>query len=290
MSLFSAVRGLWWVGSEVVEAVKQLATFQPGQDDYRAHMADVLADKEAAEEVAEPWGDAKWDITCEVGEGIAEPQGDCGLGGGDAELPTLVRLWVDGYQSDPITAFVDGWGSGRFTITPEHPFAEFVTAFPIPQAPLTVYGTDELEWVVDRVDTDHTAYGPEYTVTCKPRVNVLRQSLISDEYLCWLWLDAEKRFAESSSAAPGVAPVDAADNGPGVTHSPTPGPPSLNWCAAEMRQVADLLLTTGLPMALGYANDLRAAAAEMDFEIHGQDPASVHDRTMRQRHNEDREQ
>lgn len=50
MSLFSAVRGLWWVGSEVVDALKQLTVFQPGRDDYQAHLADVLAEKEAGEE------------------------------------------------------------------------------------------------------------------------------------------------------------------------------------------------------------------------------------------------
>lgn len=49
MSLFSAVRGLWWVASEVVDAARQLVEFRPGQDDYRAHLADVLADREAGE-------------------------------------------------------------------------------------------------------------------------------------------------------------------------------------------------------------------------------------------------
>lgn len=176
MSLYSAVRGLWWVGSEVVDAVKQLALFQPGREDspdaYAEHLAKLreeLVEREAAEEVS-------------------EPAADCGLGA--AELNELY---------------------------------------------------------------DDVAFAA----------------------------------AAFTSAAPGVAPVDAADNGPGVTPDPTPGPPSLDWCAAEMRQVADLLLTTGLPMARGYANDLRAAAATHSATL-GQDPASVHDRTMRQRHNEDK--
>lgn len=333
MTFFSAIRGLWWVASEVVDAAKQLVAFTPGQDDYRAHLADVLAEKEAGEEVAEPQG-GYFGVTfaepredCGLGryaerneklgpyespECFAEAQNDCGLGGESvATLPTLIRLWADGYQSDPITAFVDDWDNGRFTITPAHPFSEFVTTFPIPQAPLTVYSTDELEWVVDTVTTDRTSYGPEYTVTCKPRMDVLRKSLISDDYLCWLWLDAEKRYAESASAVPGVAPVEAADKDPGVSHSPTPGSQTSLTAGriAHIREMCQnaivgdsnvyphnpLALTDRAWLAQSVLNILDGnidaqIIAENKAATLGNDLASVHDRAMRQRHNENREQ
>lgn len=67
-----------------------------------------------------------------------------------------------------------------------------------------------------------------------------------------------------TSAAPGArftpdaAPESPApDPGAGAGH---PGFP--NWCAAEMRQVADILLTADSPFRVGYANDLRHAAME----------------------------
>ncbi len=68
-----------------------------------------------------------------------------------------------------------------------------------------------------------------------------------------------------TSAAPGLVTPDAAPESPAP---PVPeagaGRPGLPWCAAEMRQVADILATTDSPFALGYANDLRAAANEHD--------------------------
>jgi len=225
---------------------------------------------------------------------------------------TLVRLWIDGYHSDPITAFVD-WGDGRFTITAAHPFARTISNVPVLRiGPLTVYSTDELEWLVDRVIADRTAYGPEYTVICKPRVDVLRKSLISDDYLCWLWLDAEKRHAEGASAAPGVSPVEAADKDPGA-HPPTRAPGSQTSLTAgriahirdlcQSAMVRDLNVYPHNPYArtdrawlaesvlniLDGNIDAQIIAENKDVTL-GQDPASVHDRTMRQRHNEDREQ
>lgn len=326
MNLFSTLRAAHYLASDILPALRRLVT-PPTEDgdpyaerQARLH-ADALAEREAAEEVL-------------------EPQSDCGLGEADEclcracewgdlhdgeDCGTLVRLWIDGYHSDPITAFVD-WGDGRFTITAAHPFARTISNVPVLRiGPLTVYSTDELEWVVDRVIADRTAYGPEYTVICKPRVDVLRKSLISDDYLCWLWLEAEKRHAEGDSAAPSqrterrdalgpytapevFAPPSAADEpaftewlasidarlaaiqnhltsaAPGLVtpdaapESPAPdtgagaGHPGFpNWCAAEMRQVADILLTAALlgavatpdsQFALGYANDLRSAADE----------------------------
>lgn len=69
-----------------------------------------------------------------------------------------------------------------------------------------------------------------------------------------------------TSAAPGAtftpdaAPESPApDTGAGAGHPVFP-----DWCAAEMRQVADILLTANSPFRVGYANDLRRAADERD--------------------------
>lgn len=331
MSIYSTLCALADLACDILPALRRLVT-PPAEDadpyaerQARLH-ADVLADREAATEVL-------------------EPQSDCGLGEADEclcracewgdlhdgeDCGTLVRLWIDGYHSDPITAFVD-WGDGRFTITAAHPFARTISNVPVLRiGPLTVYSTDELEWLVDRVIADRTAYGPEYTVICKPRVDVLRKSLISDDYLCWLWLDAEKRHVEGDSAAPSqraeprdalgsytapevfAPPYPSAADEPAFTawlasiderlavvqnlltsaapglvtpdaapESPAPPVPEAgagqpgfpNWCAAEMRQVADILLTADSPFRVGYANDLRRAADEHDDD-HGSERVS----------------
>ena len=81
-------------------------------------------------------------------------------------------------------------------------------------------------------------------------------------FIAWL-ASVDARLAaiqdHLTSAAPGAtftpdaAPESPApDTGAGAGH---PGFP--NWCAAEMRQVADILLNADSPFALGYANDLR---------------------------------
>lgn len=70
-----------------------------------------------------------------------------------------------------------------------------------------------------------------------------------------------------TSAAPGATfTPDAASESPAplVPGAGAGHPNSPNWCAAEMRQVADILLTTDSPFALGYANDLRRAAGEIE--------------------------
>lgn len=79
-----------------------------------------------------------------------------------------------------------------------------------------------------------------------------------------------------TSAAPGAtftpdaAPESPApDTGAGAGH---PGFP--NWCAAEMRQVADILLNADSPFALGYANDLRSAADALGNDDHGSERVS----------------
>jgi hypothetical protein len=101
----------------------------------------------------------------------------------------------------------------------------------------------------------------------------------------------------NSSAAPTPTPGVAAER-PDASH-PEPGasgqPTFPDWCAAEMNQVADILLTCDSMFALGYANDLRRAAqeraageAEAADPTLGNDPGSIHNRRMRQLIDEDR--
>lgn len=89
-----------------------------------------------------------------------------------------------------------------------------------------------------------------------------------------------------------VVELTAAADRPASPLSPSGGagqPSWPDWCAAEMDQVADILLTTDSPFAIGFANDLRrAAGARRLAETLGNDLAAVHDRALQQRLNEDR--
>jgi hypothetical protein len=111
--------------------------------------------------------------------------------------PTLVRYWKDGYQSNSVMAFVDDWelddNGATFTIADSDLLAVLARDCMSSVAVLTVYSTEELEWSVERVDHNWS----DMRVRCVPRVGRLRNSLMSDEYLIWLWLEAEKRHRES---------------------------------------------------------------------------------------------
>ena len=68
-----------------------------------------------------------------------------------------------------------------------------------------------------------------------------------------------------TSAAPGdILPPVAAPESPAPDPGAGAGQP--DWCAAEMRQVADILLATDSPFALSYANDLRRVADEIEHQ------------------------
>lgn len=237
MSLYSAVRGLWWVASEVVDAAKQLCGLRPDEHSGHVHVAvgaDRLAEYQrmydkAADAAGKRAGRDFADGLAEYEAGVEclEAQDDCGLGG-------------------PVT--VTG---------PEH----------------------ATEWLC--VD---------------PRLSVDPTMEIFNERL----LRLELAVAELSSAAPGVSPVEAADSGPGVTpHSPPPGSPA-SLPADELDDAARAchgmsVGAHGFPWGeLSWdelADKLIAAAAGVrSGAALGNDPASVHDRAMRQRHNEDREQ
>lgn len=254
MSLYSAARGLWWVVSEVVDAAKQLCGLRPDEHSGHVHVA-VGADRLAE---------------YEAGVECLEPQDDCGLGGFNANT---------------------------------HAYGAVLDA-------------------------------SELTGAWEPQP--LIAPLNADEVL------AVRRLLESS-AAPGVAPVEAADKDPGVSHSPTPGSqtssePSEERPAPAVEEGTASSSSPSLDGPLGGASDSRSlnisgaghltsltadevymaavgahwyaesaldvrwsAYRDLGYKLHdiasqmpsltlGNDPAAVHDRAMRQRHNENREQ
>lgn len=117
-------------------------------------------------------------------------------------------------------------------------------------------------------------YGPRPRIATRfpsagpSRLTQIPSAADEPDFTAWL-ASVDARLADHlTSAAPGAtftpdaAPESPApDTGAGAGH---PGFP--NWCAAEMRQVADILLTADSPFALGYANDLRRAAATDEDE------------------------
>lgn len=191
MSLFSAVRGLWWVASEVVDAARQLVEFRPGQDDYRAHLADVLAEKEAGEEVTEPR------------ERIVIPDGPP-ISMSEFTLGKLHKCSEESccYQDDDRYE-PNMYGTGGLV-------AHNVIVGPSPE-------DAEAQDDCGLGGSTQELFNAAWLTSCiKPEPLVT--PLNADEVL------AVRRLLESS-AAPGVSPVEAADSGPGVTPpDPTPGP------------------------------------------------------------------
>jgi len=106
----------------------------------------------------------------------------------DPEL-TLVRLWR-GTDTELPNAFV-AWDAGKFTIPIDH-----LMAFELWRGSLTDYrfsvaSTDELLWVIDRIEQKELT--GLLHVFCKPYIEHLRGCIVSDEYLVWAWLEAEKQ-------------------------------------------------------------------------------------------------
>lgn len=255
MSLFSAARGLWWVASEVVDAARQLCGLQPDEHSGHVHVA-VGADRLAE---------------YEAGVECLEPQDDCGLGGAGSCPAGCDCSCCYGYPEKDCHCFVYPCNCGG----------------------------------------DECAHGQT------------------------------KVFA--ASAVPGVAPVEAADKDPGVSHSPTPGSqtssePSEERPAPAVEEGTASSSSPSLDGPLGGASDSRSlnisgaghltsltadevymaavgahwyaesaldvrwsAYRDLGYKLHdiasqmpsltlGNDPAAVHDRAMRQRHNENREQ
>lgn len=275
MSLYSAARGLWWVASEVVDAARQLVEFRPGQDDYRAHLADVLAEKEAGAEVAEPRNTCPAGCDCSCCYGYPEKDCHCFVYpcncGGDECAHGQTKVFSS--SAEPRNEYLGPYESLEYLAEPQ--------------------GDCGLGRPITEINVDYL------TNQIKPQRVVA--PLTGDETL------AVRRLLVESSAAPGVSPVEAADNDPGG-HPPTrpPGPltsgvsddliANLREMEAAAAQDIERSITvegrefnTGYRAALRWVLSLTRSLPEQNATL-GLDPASVHDRTMRQRHNEDREQ
>lgn len=149
----------------------------------------------------------------------------------------------------------------------------------------------------------------------------LEPSSLADKLdsIIWLLEDVRNLLVNTASAAPGVSPVEAADNGPGVAPPiPTPGPLTSPAACGPLVDLHNHLKAfgrkcvlygdmtpSGEQMLLRILAEYCVKCGHLDSYHHREagliDPcelcsctdyasASVHDRTMRQRHNEDREQ
>lgn len=104
---------------------------------------------------------------------------------------TLIRIWSD-YKDDSENLFVH-WDNGSFSLPPEHPVGRKLWDTPgREQWRITVYSSDELEWVVDQISSSSLTH--DYRITCTPWLNELRASLFSDAYLVEKWLAAERKW------------------------------------------------------------------------------------------------
>lgn len=296
MTFFSAIRGLWWVASEVVDAAKQLVAFTPGQDEespknercareagssfpvkYGPGSPHLRRESIAAGATLTPDEAAERLAEYEAGVECLEPQDDCGLGG-------------------PVTRVDRRCECGHMESAHNGPIGDC---------------SQRCLCVLCPADTTND---------------------------CWC-----ASFYPHSSAAPGVAPVEAADKDPGVSHSPTPGSqtssePSEERPAPAVEEGTASSSSPSLDGPLGGASDSRSlnisgaghltsltadevymaavgahwyaesaldvrwsAYRDLGYKLHdiasqmpsltlGSDPAAVHDRAMRQRHNENREQ
>lgn len=108
---------------------------------------------------------------------------------------TLIRVWRDD-ETESTNLFVD-WHDGRFSLPWEHPFSRHMWGSGrMLRWRITVYSTEELEWSIDRIDYSHSV---EYN--CIPRRERLRLSLVSDDALIGMWLDAEQEWLKQPAAA-----------------------------------------------------------------------------------------
>lgn len=114
-------------------------------------------------------------------------------------IGTLVRFWENGFQNNIATQWVD-WHDGYFHQYTDSPLGRMLFDAPIGrrQVLATLYSTDELVWTVKSVTVNETYGHPYMTVHCVPWLEYLRHSLMSDDYLTWLWLDAERKHQEAS--------------------------------------------------------------------------------------------
>lgn len=101
--------------------------------------------------------------------------------------PKLVRLW-DHTWTETASGFVQ-WHNG-FSVGLEHELAAPLRRLQTHDWTFTVYSTDELVWKVDKF----TIKDERIRVICQPFLEVTRKSLLPDDYLVDLWLEAERTY------------------------------------------------------------------------------------------------
>lgn len=110
---------------------------------------------------------------------------------------TLVRFWENGFRTEVASAWVD-WKDGWFHLDPDRdlPLIGKASEGALTRSLLlTVYSTKELLWAIESVRTSMPwSYS---TIHCVPWVEQVRHNLISDDYMVYLWLEAERRYQES---------------------------------------------------------------------------------------------
>lgn len=277
MSLFSTLRAASWLARDILPALQRLTAAPDDEPDVYADRlakirADALAEREAQTEVSEP----ATHLSCYLSwphpgfQCVSGPAADCGLGEADECL-------------------CDECGGLSCDSCRESSECDCGTCVAI---------AEDREARASAVDEDRrtcTACGAyPHHLNC-PVAGILKPAVGSplpapssaDEFAFAKWivgLDSQMAAVREqlaaiqdhlTSAAPGdtftpdAAPESPApDPGAGAGHPVFP-----DWCAAEMRQVADILLTADSPFRVGYANDLRRAADEHDDD-HGSERVS----------------
>lgn len=283
MSLFSAARGLWWVASEVVDAAKQLVAFTPGQDE----------ESPKNERCAREAGSS---FPVKHGPGSPHLRRES-IAAGATLTPDEAAERLAEYEAG--VECLEAQGASRCECVPGEPACSACNLVAWTPGDWCHCGQELSEH-------DDSHCGPTYDGDCglggfldasKLKGACQPQPLIAplnaDE------VAAVRRFLESS-AVPGVSPVEAADKDPGGTHSPPPGSPA-SLTAEDLRKAANAAYYYASEFNFGTEKNCQyrdlaekldrcALAMELGSPTLGQDPASVHDRAMRQRHNEDREQ
>lgn len=106
---------------------------------------------------------------------------------------TLVRFWEHGFSNEVAAEWVD-WKDGWFHLAADDPLLTLVNKSARDRSLLlTVYSTDELVWTImsTHIERDFA------TVHCMPWLTAARHSLLSDDYMVHLWLEAGRRYQES---------------------------------------------------------------------------------------------
>lgn len=103
-------------------------------------------------------------------------------------MKTLVRVWQD-FTTELESQYVD-WDNGSFILEVDDP-AQQALFWSKRDLRLSVYNTDDLIWVVRRVDINPGAI----RVYCEPFIDYMRRCILPDSKLIGLWLNAERQHA-----------------------------------------------------------------------------------------------